>query len=95
MMEFDEQDITEACERCNIPLQMRGGITRYLLHHIAPGDFLRAVFENSLVDAIARADDGNRASITAYARFLYNEMPIRGGKGSPWGSPEAVTEWIK
>lgn len=93
-MEFNKNDIEEACERCNIPLQMRGGITRYLVQHIPPGDFLRAVFENDLLDSIGRADEGNRAAITTYARFLYNEMPIRGTEGAPWGSPEAVTKWI-
>ena len=95
MMEFNEQDIAEACERCNIPLQMRGGITRYLCQRIAPGHFLRAVFENDLLDSISRADDGNRAAIESYARFLYNEMPIRGTKGAPWGSPYAVDQWLE
>lgn len=73
-----------------IPERMHGGILRYLNDGVLPGDFLQAVLRDSLVDALGRADEENRALIWHYANMLYNAFPAR---GMAWGSTEAVAEW--
>ena len=49
------------------------------------GDFLTAVVENDLFEALARADSYNRATIYQICRYVYNELP-----STCWGSPEKV-----
>jgi hypothetical protein len=72
-----------------IPERMMGGIERYVEHHIPPGDFLTAVFENNLSAACGRADDENMDNLPAYAAYLYNEVP-----NGCHGSPEKVQWWL-
>ena len=72
-----------------IPERMMGGITRYVEQGIPPGDFLTAIIENNLSEAIGRADDENMANIPAYCAYFYNEAP------SPcWGSPAKRRAWL-
>ena len=65
------------------------GLKRYVEHHIPTGDFLKAVLENDLTEAVARADDENQRVIPIYVSWLYNEAPSK-----CWGSPEAVRAWL-
>ncbi len=65
------------------------GLMRYRDHHIRTGDFLRAVLENNLSEAILRADDENLKDIHEIVLFCYNELPV-----ASWGSPEKVRQWI-
>jgi len=76
-------------EYAKIPELMRGAIKRYLLSHIAPGDFLTAVLQNNLVNAVFRADDENIHLLPIYVRWFYNFAPI-----NSWGSPEKVKTWL-
>ena len=72
-----------------IPEYMRGGLERYVEHHIKPGSFLMAVLENNFVLAAGRADDINQRYLMAWADTLYNDLP-----GTCWGSPEKVQSWL-
>lgn len=90
---LNEGNIDGKLQEADIPLYMHDGIKDYLFNRLPPGSFLQAVFENSLVDAVACADSTNLATIASYARFMYWELPAR-GPGSPWGSPEAVQAWL-
>ena len=65
---------------------MRG----YFLHGHRPGGFLYAVLSNNLIGACQRADSANNVALYDIMRFLNVRAPI----GS-WGSPEAVTKWLK
>jgi hypothetical protein len=58
-----------------IPDRMMGGLTRYIEEGIMPGDFLTAVLENDLMEAVGRADDENAANLPAYIGYLYNVAP--------------------
>lgn len=49
------------------------------------GDFLTAVVENDLFEAIGRADSYNRATIWQICSFIWNELP-----STCWGNPEKV-----
>ena len=70
-----------------IPDRMGRSIVDYTNHHIMPGSFLQAVFENNLVDAVGQADRENLRNLPAYASYLYNEV-----SADCWGSPEKVRE---
>ena len=58
-----------------------------------PGDFLRAVLENDLVEAVGRADSINQISLHSYVMWLYWHVPGRPEGG--WGSPAAVNKWLE
>lgn len=75
-----------------VPDHCRDGVRAYIEHGHVVGGFLRAVFENNLVEAVGRADDINRYRLEGYARFLHNEAPASPVRS--WGSPETVDEWI-
>ena len=92
---FTVEEVKPWCVKHNIPEYMHEGIIMYLVHHGETGDFLRSVFENSLMDAIRCADDVNQQNLKSYAALLYWELPGRGQEGSPWGSREAVKAWLK
>jgi hypothetical protein len=62
----------------------------YFDYGVPPGDFLRAILENRLVESVAAADDDNLRNIQAYAEYLYNEAP----RGT-WGSAENVDNHIR
>ena len=66
------------------PENMHGGIARWVLFGIVPGDFLQAVIRGDLFEAAARADDINQGLLFDYCKFLYNCVP-----GDCYGSPEA------
>ena len=68
---------------------MMEAIRRYIDHGIPPGDFLTAVIENNLSEAVGRADDQNCANLPAFVAYFYNEAP-----GPCWGSPEKRRAWI-
>jgi len=73
-----------------IPARMFHGIRNYVVNGIKPGNFLTAVFENDLVEAVGRADEENLKNLPAYAAYLYNELPP-----SVWGSKEKVKAHIE
>jgi len=52
------------------------------------GDFLRAVVNNDLREAVARADGTNVRLIREWVSFFYNEAP-----SDCWGSPEKAAVW--
>lgn len=72
-----------------IPDHMMGGLERYINHGVEPGDFLTAVIENDLAEAVGRADAENMHNLPAYVGYLYNEAPSQ-----CWGSPEKMKAWI-
>jgi len=73
-----------------VPDRMMEGIRRYIEQGIPPGDFLTAVIDNNLSEAMGRADDENLRNLPAILAYFYNEAP-----GSCWGSPEKRREWVK
>ena len=73
-----------------IPDRMRGGIQRYVEQGIPPGDFLTAVIQNNLFEAVGRADEENMENLPAYVAFFYNECPRL-----CWGSEEKMEAWIE
>lgn len=72
-----------------LPAYMQDSVHLYIERGQPPGDFLRAVLENNLTEAFARADDENACSMRAWAQWLYMDAPH-----SAWGSREIVNTWI-
>ena len=73
-----------------LPEHMRGGVERYIIHGLPPGDFLRAVLQNDFIGAFAQADDINIGNMRLWAMWLWNYAP----RGS-YGSPERYNEWVR
>ena len=73
-----------------IPERMMPGIRRYVEHGVRPGDFLSAVIQNNLSEAIGRADTENLENIPAFVTYFYNECPL-----GCWGSPEKMKSWME
>jgi len=73
-----------------IPERTINALKRYVADKIPTGDFLRAVLENNLTEAFARADSENREALWGIVEYVYNELPF-----NCWGSPEKVSEWLR
>ena len=71
------------------PSEWQASLRRYTERGILPGGFLRAVLENDLCGAVARADDVSLAQLRAICVFVYNDMP-----SGCWGSRERVAQWV-
>jgi hypothetical protein len=68
-----------------IPELTKGGIDRYVRDGCMPGSFVRAVLENDLREAFARADENNTREMFSIVEYCYNKIP-----GGCWGSPARV-----
>jgi hypothetical protein len=73
---------------CGIPEYMHGGILRWYEHGIPPGDFLTAVIDNDLSEAIGRADDTNRYLLWNYMNWFSSYAP-----SGTWGFTTATAKW--
>lgn len=65
-------------------------IDLYVKQGIPTGSFLAAVLCNDLMEAMGRADMGNRSSLFEICTYIYNETP-----SSCHGSPQRVREWLE
>lgn len=72
-----------------VPEHTVDGLLRYVLYGVPPGDFLRAVLENKLIQSLGRADEENRATIFAIANLVYNAIPTKCR-----GSEDIVRDWL-
>ena len=65
-------------------------IKDYVNHGLEPGSFVRAVLENNLAMAFAKADIYNERALKQIVTYVFNKIPH-----NSWGSPEAVENWLK
>jgi len=80
--------LTKGFTACPVPEYMHGAITRWVMEHHPPGDFLTALLKNDLHDAVVRADDANMHRLRNWVRLLYNFTPT-----PCCGSPAAFDAW--
>lgn len=85
-----KEELYDLAATYGIPSYMHGGLARYVLDHVAPGDFLEAVICNDLYKALRHADDTNKELLHHYVKFFYNEAP-----GPCWGSREKYQAWLE
>lgn len=71
-----------------VPEHLHDGLIRYFTEGLLPGDFLRAVLNNDLVEAIRRGDEVSRAHLPQLADFLYFDAPAWA-----WGNHARVLAW--
>lgn len=81
--------LTAHARREGVPDGLIVGLVRYVTHGYRPGHFLRAVLENNLMDAMARADFDSRLALHGICVFIYNDLPAKAH-----GSPARVDQWI-
>ena len=81
-------DLSAALAQSLVPTHIHGGIWRYVVEGILPGDFLRAVLDNNLTRAFGCADDRNTEHMHDIVKFMYNEVP-----SMCWGTPKRVDDW--
>jgi hypothetical protein len=74
----------------SIPGYMQDGLEHYVEHGFKPGDFLTAVLENRLSQAVWHADSCNQRRLVDYVFVIFNNAPA-----DCWGSPEKVKSWIE
>lgn len=72
-----------------IPAPLMDAMLRYAFGHEPVGNFLTAVFENDLSNAIGRADSQSLVLLPALVIWIYNYAP-----SACWGSREKVEAWI-
>lgn len=72
-----------------IPVEIKESLGRYVHDRCPPGGFLRAVLENDLCEACAKADEQNKALLFTIVKYIYNEIP-----STCWGSPARVQKWL-
>jgi hypothetical protein len=65
-----------------VPEHMRDGLILWIENGIMTGNFMTALMENDLMEAMGRADEVNQNSIKNWCVFLYTYSP-RGCHGSP------------
>jgi len=71
-----------------IPGSLIQGIENYLSSGILPGDFLKSVISNNLLNTYLYADENNIKVIAVCIIFFYNEAPP-----NSWGSKEKMQAW--
>lgn len=65
-------------------------LNRYVEKGIHPGDFLKAVLENNLMEAVGRADHINIRRLPEICKYVYNNIP-----SLCHGSLEKVEKWVQ
>ena len=72
-----------------MPQHTKYQIDEYVNNYMPPGDFVRAVLSNDLMEAFMRADDINMHCMKDIMKYVYNNIP-----SVCHGSPERVEEWL-
>lgn len=67
---------------------MLQSLMRYVQTGQQPGDFLCALLDNNLREAVTRADEENRHSLHNFCLLMYNYFP-----SLAWGSKEKREKW--
>ena len=84
------EELEKGLRALPIPPHMHAGIRRYVVDRRPGGNFLTALLENNLKEAVVRADPQNLAAIADWARLLYNFVP-----SACQGSPAKVHAWLE
>ena len=71
-----------------IPYHMMEAMQHYVRTGDVSSDFLKAVIDNDLKQAVSHADDHNRQILWLYVTWFYNRAPM-----ICWGNPENRKAW--
>ena len=84
------EDPIQAMNKCGIPEYTRPGLIAFYERGWPPGDFLIAVINNDLKEAVGRADDTNIHLLKNYIMWFYNHA-----HSGSWGFTGAVAKWCE
>ena len=84
---FDKYDENEYAA---VPETTIEAIRRYIEHGILPGDFLQAVIQNDLTEAVGRADRHNLPALKLICQMFYNCTPA-----DSHGNKEKMLAWAR
>lgn len=87
--QFIEDRVRKSFNDYGLPDHMLGGVLRYVLDGIEPGDFLFSVLSNNFKESFGTADSINSSCLKEWAGFMYNGVP-----SDCQGSQEKVEAWI-
>ena len=87
-IEVAETEMTALAQVCGVPSHLIGGLVRYIVQGILPGETLQAVLANDLMDAMGRADEQTAAGMKAVCLFLFNHAP-----NGCFGGRDFILEW--
>lgn len=73
-----------------VPEYMRDSVEEYVQLGKPTGEFLAAVIQNNLKQAVMYADENNIGQLPAYMNYFYNYAP-----SDCWGSAAAMKRWIE
>lgn len=73
-----------------IPVAIKRAIDLHAKKGCPCGQFVTAVLENNLREAINRADKNSLDALVEIVQYCHWEIP-----GNSWGSKEKVTAWIE
>ena len=73
----------------NIPMTTLKTLQRYVDTGCPTGNFMKAVLENDLFEAVNRADKENQDSLVDLVKLIFNDVP-----GNCHGDEEKVEAWI-
>ncbi len=73
-----------------VPDRMLSHMLAYAERGEPVGNFLSAIIDNDLLEAVGRADDENIANLPAFVGWFYNECP-----SDAFGSREKRLAWIE
>lgn len=77
-----------AAGRQLVPFHLQEGLERYVLQGVPVGQFLTAVLDNDLREAVSRADPDSMAGLKTLMQFLYGFTPA-----GCWGSARNRKAW--
>lgn len=83
------QEMRDSLRAASIPEHLWGGIIRYVIDGIRPGDFLCAVIRMDIEEALRRAFLTTRPAIPTLTTWFLTEAPADCA-----GTPTAVDDWI-
>lgn len=73
-----------------VPIRIISSLNRYAIDKIPTGPFLRAVLENNLKEAVARADEDNLRLLPEIVQYCHENL-----SRDCWGSSEIVSEFLE
>lgn len=91
--EVDDAPTPYVHRGATLPANLRESLDRYARYGVPTGGFLRAVLENDLHMALARADADSLAALPAIAAYIYNCLPSTCW-GSTWKVKAHIDQWL-
>ena len=83
-------ELNEGFKTLRISSYMCHGVYAYVIQHQRTGQFLQAVIQNNLLDAVCRADSENLFVIRGWVKLFHNFTP-----SLCHGSKEKYDAWVK